>query len=84
MCMLSCFIHVTTLSNTMGHMPPARLLCPWHFPGNDTEVGCHALFQGLFLTQGSNPHFLCLPHWQMGSLRLALPDKLQSTSGWLS
>ena len=33
---------------------PARLLCPWHFPGKDTGVGCHALLQGIFPTQGSN------------------------------
>jgi len=27
-------------------------------------VGCHALLQGIFLTQESNPHLLCLLHWQ--------------------
>ena len=32
-----------------------RLLCPWDFPGKNTGVGCHALVQGIFLTQGSNP-----------------------------
>ena len=26
--------------------------------------------QGIFLTQGSNPHLLCLLHWQVGSLPL--------------
>ena len=31
---------------------PARLACPQDSPGN-TAVGCHALFQGIFLTQGS-------------------------------
>ena len=25
---------------------PARLLCPWDFPGKNTGVGCHALLQG--------------------------------------
>ena len=25
-----------------------------------TGVGCHSLLQGLFLTQGQNPHLLCL------------------------
>ena len=34
---------------------------------------CHFLLQGIFLTQGSNPHFLCLLHWQAGSLPLKLP-----------
>ena len=28
---------------------------PWNSPGKNTGVGCHALFQGIFLTQGSNP-----------------------------
>ena len=27
---------------------PIRLLCPWDFPGKNTEVGCHFLFQGIF------------------------------------
>ena len=33
---------------------PARPLQPWDPPGKDTGVGCHALLQGIFLTQGSN------------------------------
>ena len=35
-------------------LQPARLLCPWDFPGKKTGVGCHFLLQGFFLTQGSN------------------------------
>ena len=35
-----------------------RLLCPWNFPDQNTGVGCHALLQGIFLTQGSNPGLL--------------------------
>ena len=31
---------------------------PWDCPGKKTEVGCHALLQGIFLTQGSNPRLL--------------------------
>ena len=37
---------------------PPRVLCPWDFPGKNTGVDCHALFQGLFLTQGLNPGLL--------------------------
>ena len=37
---------------------PTRLLCPWDFPGRSTGVGCHALFQGIFPTQGWNLSFL--------------------------
>ena len=29
-----------------------------NFPGRDTEVGCHFLLQGIFLTQGSNLYLL--------------------------
>ena len=38
-------------------------------------MGCHALLQGIFLTQGSKPHLLCLLHWQAGSLPLVPPGK---------
>ena len=54
---------------------PARLLCPWNSPGKNTRVGCHSLLQGIFLTQGSNPHLLCLLHWQAACLPLAPPGK---------
>ena len=27
-------------------------LCPWDSPGKNTGVGCHALLQGIFTTQG--------------------------------
>ena len=33
---------------------PARLLCPWDFPGKNTGVGCHSLLQEIFLTKGLN------------------------------
>ena len=46
-------------------------LCPWDSPGTSTRVGCNALLQGIFLTQGLNPRLLCIPHWQVGSLPLA-------------
>ena len=52
-----------------------KLLCPWDSPGKNTGVGCHFLLQGIFLTQGSNPHLLRLFHWQVGSLPLAPPGK---------
>ena len=29
-----------------------------------TRVGCYFLLQGIFLTQGSNPHLLHLLHWR--------------------
>ena len=44
-------------------------------PGKNTGVGCHALPQGIFQTQGSNPGLLHLLHWQVGSLPPVLPGK---------
>ena len=43
--------------------------------GKNTGVGCHALLRGIFPTQGSNPHLLCLLHKQAGSLPPVLPGK---------
>ena len=51
------------------------LLCPWDSADKNTGVGCHALFQEIFPTQGSNPHFLGLLNWQAGSLPLVTPGK---------
>ena len=34
-------------------------------------MGCHALLQGIFLTQGSNPCLFCLLNWQVDCLPLA-------------
>ena len=56
-------------------MEPARLLCPWDFPGKNTQVGCHALLQGIFPTQELNLGLLRLLHWHIGSLPLAPPRK---------
>ena len=49
---------------------PSRLLCPLDSPGKNTGVDCHALLQGILLTQGWNPLLLHLLHWQAGSLAL--------------
>ena len=38
-------------------------------------MGYHALLQGIFLTQGSNPCLLSCLHWQAGSLPTAPPGK---------
>ena len=40
-----------------------RLLCPWDSPGENAGVGCHALLQGIFLTQGLDLRLLCLLRW---------------------
>ena len=48
---------------TVAHQAPLAM----GFPIKNTRVGCHFLLQGIFPTQGSNPHLL---HWQVDSLWL--------------
>ena len=43
--------------------------------GQNTGVGSLSLLQGIFPTQGSKLHLLCLLHWQAGPLPLAPPGK---------
>ena len=52
-----------------------RLLCPGDSSDKNTGLGYHFLLQGIFLTQGSNPHLLGLLHWQTGSLPLLLKEE---------
>ena len=40
-----------------------RLLSAWDFPGKNTGVGCHFLFQGLIWTQGLHLSLLHLLNW---------------------
>ena len=72
-CMGACMLSCQIVSNSLQPhgLQPKRILCPWDFPGKNTGVGCHFLLQGILLTQGSNPHLLCLLHWQTGSLPLS-------------
>ena len=56
------------------HFDKENVCCGWQQHGN-AGVGWHSLLQGIFLTQESNPHLLCLLRWQAGSLPLGLPGK---------
>ena len=66
--LFSLMVHVCQLISVMSDsvgphgLQPTKLLCPQDFPGKNTEVGCHTLLQGIFLTQGSNPrlHASCI------------------------
>ena len=74
LCSFTTFCHcclVAKLCMTLWDPVNCRLLCPWNSPGKNTGVGCHSLFQGIFLTQGSKSCLLCLLHWQAASLPLA-------------
>ena len=55
-------VKVSQLCLTLGDpmdLQPARLLCPWNSPGQNTGVGTRSFLQGIFPTQGLNPG---LPH----------------------
>ena len=73
--MHACVTSVTSDSLQPHGLYPTRLLCPWDSPGKNSGMGCHALPQGIFLTQGLNQCLLCLLHWQAGSLHLAPLEK---------
>ena len=66
---------VASASLRLYGLQPTRLLYPWDSPAKDTGVGCHGFFQGIFPTQGSNPHLLCLLHWQASYLPLVPTGK---------
>ena len=44
-----------TLCDPMDY---SLLLCQWDSPGKNTGVSSHSLLQGIFPTQGLNPHLL--------------------------
>ena len=49
---------------------PTRLLSPWHSPGKNAGVGCHALFQGI------KPVSPVVPALQVDSLPLSHGEDL--------
>ena len=55
-----------SLSDSSVHkiFQPSRLLCSWDFSGKNIGVGCHFPPPGIFPSQGSNPHLLCLLHYR--------------------
>ena len=67
-CVYVCACSVVSDSLQPSGQQSPRLLCPRVSPGKNTGVGCHALLQRNFLTQGSNLHLLHLLHWQADSL----------------
>ena len=56
----------------------------WNSTGKNTGVGCHALPQEIFPTQGSNINLLSLLNWQAGSLPLVPPrETFPWTGQWI-
>ena len=71
----SCLI----LYNSMDCSPPGSFV-HGNSPGKNTRVGCHALLQGIFLTQESSPGLL---HLQEDSLPSEPPGKQWQIQGQL-
>ena len=51
-------------------LSPTSLLCPCSSLGKSTGMGCHALLQGIFPTQGWNPRLSRVLHWHEASSSL--------------
>ena len=71
------YVHAPLLSPVQFFATPwivaCQIPCPWDSSGKNTRVGCYFLLQGLFPTQGLNPHLpdlLHFLHWQEDSLPL--------------
>ena len=73
-CVLSCLSQTWLFATlwTIAHQSPLSLgfSRKEYWSG---EVSCCALLQGIFPTQGGNPHLIHLLHWQVGSLPLVPP-----------
>ena len=78
-CVLSHFSRVQLCDPMDGSPPGSSIL--GDSPDKNTGVGCHALLQGIFLTQGSKPHLSRLLRWQAGSLLVVPFGKPWSMTG---
>ena len=79
-CMLGCFSH-PTLCNPMDHNQPGSSV--QGFLQARIQVHCHALFQGIFPTQGSNLHLFMSPALAGATLplsHLGIPDHIPLTT----
>ena len=71
--------HSVVSNSLQPHGPwPTRVFCLGDSPGKNTGVGCHALLQGIFPTQGSNPG---LPYCRWILLPSEPPGKPKNTGG---
>ena len=74
-----------TLCDPQGPWP-TRFLCSWNFPCKNTGVGCHFLFQSIFLTPGTEPVSPALagdssPLRYPGSRKTSTPTNALSSMG---
>ena len=87
---LSVKVKVTQLCPTLQPhgLQLDRFLYPWNSPGKNARVGGHSLLQGIFPTQGLNPHILhcrqILYHLShQGSFHLVELKYTREIVGWL-
>ena len=81
--LLCCCCLVTQLCLTLLRphgLQPTRILCSWDFPGKNTRMNRHFLFQGIFPTHGSHP---CLLHQQADSSPREVPLICRKTNSRL-
>ena len=79
-CMLSCFSRIwlfVTLCTVALQVSLSMGFCR-----QNTGVGCHALFQGIFPPRDWNPGLLHLLHWQVSSLPLVWSGKHKAYHIW--
>ena len=64
---VACLLSHSVMSDSLRFygLEPARLLCPWDFPGKSAGAGCCALLQRIIPTQELK--LLRLLHWQADS-----------------
>ena len=72
-----------TLCDAMDHSPPGSSV-HGDSPGKNTEVSCHALLQGIFPTQASNPGLLYCRQILYHLNHLESPTLLQLSNGFLT
>ena len=68
------YVHAQALSHVWLSVILWTVACQAPLPtrfSKNTGVDCHALLQGIFLTQVSSPYLLSLLHWQADSLLLS-------------
>ena len=80
-CVCVCVSRSVVSNSLQPHgLKPTRSSCPWDSPGKNTGVGCHALLQGIFPTQGLN---LGLPHCRRILYHLSLQGSPVSISKYI-
>ena len=73
-CMCSNLLQLCpTLCNPLDYSPPGS--SAHEILQTRMLEGCHSPLQGIFPALGSNPHLLCLLHWQASPLPLVPPGK---------